>query len=207
MKVRTGFILCVATLTAACGDSQQADGPLAPADDGITGVDRALAEARGRSAADAGFTHGVLVRVDGTDYYLAGPPDGPDGASDIPGHSWVVGGNGQLQGKHVNTGPFGAPSWWSSDAGDGELLYLVHGVIDTWTPAKAAAYAERGYIHYHELVAVDGGDLHPDKVVWLRHIARTMFTLDGGPHPELSHQVTPGLDLEFVPNGMMPYDP
>ena len=154
-----------------------------------------------------GFEHGVVFEVDGDDYYMAGAPDGPDGAFDIPGHYWNVVGPRQLVAKHYNTGPFGAPQWWSSDAPDGELLYVVHAVIDTWSPEKAEAYASRGYIHYHELVNVDDGTLHPSKVAWLKHIARTSFTLDGGPHPELSHVVTPGIDYEFVPNGMMPYQP
>lgn len=154
-----------------------------------------------------GFIHGIVISVDGTDYYLDGPPDGEGGAKDIPGHYWVQAGPKQLVGKHVNTGPFGAASWWSSDAEDGELLYIVHAVIDTWTEEKALAYADRGYVHYHELVAVDGGARHPSKVVWLKHIARTSFTLDGGPHPELSHPVTPGIDYEFIPNGSTPYSP
>ncbi len=153
----------------------------------------------------AGFVHGITVDVDGEDYYLAGAPDGPGGAFDIPGHYWVQAGPRQLVGKHYNTGPFGAPSWWSSDAPDGELLYKVHGIIDTWTPEKAQRYASRGYIHYHELLKVSDGTLHPEKVVWLKHTARTHFTLDGGPHPEVSHEVTPGVDLEFVPNGTIPY--
>lgn len=154
-----------------------------------------------------GFVHGIVVNVDGVDYYLAGPPDGPNGATDIPGHYWVQAGPNQLVGKHFNEGPFGASQWWSSDAPDGELLYIVHAIIDTWSPEKAEAYAARGYIHYHELVSVTDGSLHPDKVVWLRHTARTSFTLNGGPHPELSHAVSPGLDLEFIPNGMVPYSP
>ena len=114
---------------------------------------------------------------------------------------------GQLQGKHYNTGPFGMSKWWSSDADDGELLYVVHGIIDVWTLETAEAYAARGYMHYHELVKVDGGAKHPEKVLWLRHTARTTFTLDGGPMPMFSHSVTPGVDFEFIPIGMMPYDP
>lgn len=153
-----------------------------------------------------GFVHGVVIEVDGTDYYFAGAPDGPDGEFDIPGHTWVVAGNGQLVGKHYNTGPFGAAQWWSSDAPDGAYLYKVHAIIDTWSLEKAEAYAARGYVHYHELVAVDGGALHPDKVVWLRHTARTSFTLDGGPHPPTDPPaVTPGVHYGFLPNYMMPY--
>ncbi len=83
----------------------------------------------------------------------------------------------------------------------------MHAIIDTWSSDKAAAYAARGYVHYHELRKVADGTHHPTKVVWLRHTARTHFTLDGGPHPELSHEVTPGIDYEFIPNGMMPYAP
>jgi hypothetical protein len=153
------------------------------------------------------FVHGIVVNVDGVDYYFAGAPDGPGGAFDIPGHYWVQASPKQLVAKHYNTGPFGAPQWWSSDVPDGELLYIVHAIIDTWSDEKAALYASRGYVHYHELVSVSDGLLHPTKVVWLKHIARTFFTLDGGPHPELSHEVTPGVDYEFVPNGMTPYSP
>lgn len=153
------------------------------------------------------FVHGIVIKVDGVDYYMAGAPDGPDGATDIPGHYWVQAGPNQVVAKHYNTGPFGAPQWWSSDAPDGELLYIVHGIIDTWTQEKAEQYASQGYVHYHELVSVADGSLHPTKVVWLKHTARTSFTLDGGPHPELSHEVTPGVDFEFIPNGMTPYNP
>lgn len=157
-------------------------------------------------AADA-FVHGVVVDVDGEAYYMAGAPAGPDGATDIPGHYWNMAGPRQLVAKHYNTGPFGAPQWWSSDAPDGELLYVVHAVIDTWSPEKAEAYTARGYIHYHELVSAADGTLHPTKIAWLKHTARTTFTLDGGPHPEFSHAVTPGIDYAFIPNGMTPYLP
>jgi selenium-binding protein 1 len=161
----------------------------------------------GGAATATGFVRGVVVTVDGEDYYLAGAPDAPGGAEDVPGHYWVNAGSGQLVGKHFNTGPFGVPSWWSSDAPNGELLYTVHGVVDTWSPLKAEAYASQGYVHYHELVSVEDGQLHPTTVVWLRHIARTSFTLDGGPMPEFAHQVTPGVDRDFIPNWSVPYDP
>jgi selenium-binding protein 1 len=154
-----------------------------------------------------GFTHGITIAVDGDDYYLAGAPDGPGGAIDVPGHYWVQAGPNQLVGRHYNTGPFGAEQWWSSDAPDGELLYVVHAIIDTWSVEKGEYYASRGYVHYHELVRVSDGTLHPSKVVWLRHTARTSFNLDGGPHPEFGHEVTPGVDYEFMPNWMMPYSP
>jgi len=125
---------------------------------------------------------------------------------DVPGHEWVILSSNAIYGKHYNTGPFGAENWWSSDAEDGELLYTVVGIIDEWTEAKAERYAERGYVHYHELVSVDEGELHPEKVVWLKHKARTSFTLDGGPHPEMAgHEVTPGTDYNFLPNYMQPY--
>jgi hypothetical protein len=109
--------------------------------------------------------------------------------------------------QHYNTGPFGQSRWWSSDAPDGARLYTVHAIIDTWTPEKAEGYASRGYVHYHELVRVSDGALHPTKVVWLKHTARTSFTLDGGPHPEFAHEVTPGVDNEFIPNWSTPYSP
>ncbi len=154
-----------------------------------------------------GFVHGIIVAVDGEDYYLAGAPDGPGDATDVPGHYWVMAGPTQLVGKHYNTGPFGAPQWWSSDAPDGELLYIAHARIDTWSEEKAEHYASRGYTHYHELQRVSDDELHPTKVVWLKHTARTFFTLDGGPAPQFAHEVTPGVDGEFIPNWSTPYSP
>ena len=155
----------------------------------------------------SGFTRGIVINVDGADFYLAGAPDAPGGALDVPGHYWVQAGPDKIVGKHFNTGPFGAPQWWSSDAADGEFLFKVDGIIDTWTLDKAADYAARGYVHYHELVQVsDGTTKHPDKVVWLQHKASKNFYLDGGPHPEFAHYVKNGrIDYEFMPNWQMPY--
>jgi len=158
----------------------------------------------------SGFVHGIIVNLDGEDYYFAGAPDGPNGEFDIPGHAWVQAGPNMLVGKHYNTGPFGAEQWWSSDAPNGEYLYKVHAIIDTWTQEKAEMYADRGYVHYHEFVTVTNGTLHPDKVAWLKHTARTSFTLDGGPgapNPPYQHEVTPGVDYLFPVNGLMPYNP
>lgn len=167
----------------------------------LAAVPLALASAGG----PGGFEHAPVIDVDGEDYYPAGAPDGPDGATDVPGHVWQQAGRNRLVGKHFNTGPFGASEWWSSDAGDGELLYVVNGIIDTWSPEQAESYARRGYLHYHHLLSVADGTLHPSKVMWLKHTAVGSFTLDGGPHPEFAHEVTPGVDTEFIPNGMMPY--
>ncbi len=153
------------------------------------------------------FVHGIAVTIDGEDYYFAGAPDGPNGEVDVPGHYWAAAGKTQFVGKHYNTGPFGAPQWWSSDAPDGELLFIVHGIIDTWTAEKAQRYAARGYTHYHEFVKVSDGSHHPTLVVWLKHTARTSFTLDGGPAPQFAHAVTPGVDYEFIPNFANPYNP
>lgn len=162
-----------------------------------------------------GFIHGIVVDIDGIDYYFDGAPDGPNGAIDVPGHSWVQSGPNRLVGKHYNTGPAGAPQWWSSDAPNGELLYIVHAIIDEWSMMKAKHYHARGFVHYHEFVEVsDGTTLHPAKVVWLKHTAVTSFTLDRGPKGQgldfpapYTHQVTPGVDMEFPNNGMMTYNP
>ncbi len=154
-----------------------------------------------------GFMHGIVITVDGEDYYLAGPADGMNGEMDVPGHHWVMAGKNKLVGKHYNTGPFGASSWWSSDASDGEFLYKVDAIIDEWTMEKAGSYASRGFVHYHELARVSDGMPHPSKVIWLKHIARTTFTFDGGPNPGTPRMVTPGVDHDFMPNGMMPYTP
>lgn len=154
-----------------------------------------------------GFTHGAVINVDGEDYYMDGPPDGLNGATDIPGHHWVQAGPNKVVGKHYNTGPFEAASWWASMEDDGAQLYKVDGIIDEWTMEKAESFSQRGYIHYHELVKISNGMHHATKVVWLKHIAVKEFYLDGGPHPELSHDVSPGLDLDFIPNWDMPYMP
>jgi hypothetical protein len=158
-------------------------------------------------ASAEGYTHAPVLDVDGVDYYMAGAPDGLDGATDIPGHYWVQAGPDMVVGKHYNTGPGGLSSWWSSDAPDGAFLWKVEGIFDTWSLEKAAYYASRGYVHYHELVSVSDGEEHPTKVVWLKHTAVSSFYFDRGPHPELGHEVTPGVDYDFIPNGLMPYTP
>ena len=152
--------------------------------------------AQAASGGPGGFKYAPVIDVDGDEYTTA-----------IPGHYWQQTGPNRIVAKHYNTGPGGAAQWWSTDAPDGELLYMVHGIIDTWSPEKAKSYASRGYTHYHELVK-DGVE-HPTKVVWLKHTAVATFTLDGGPPPArpFGHEVTPGPDLEFIPNGMMPYNP
>lgn len=154
-----------------------------------------------------GFTHAPILIIDGEEYYMAGAPDGPGGATDIPGHFWVQAGKNRVVGKHYNTGPFGASQWWTSDAPDSAFLFEVNGIIDTWSVEKAAAYAARGYVHYHEMLRVSDGAEHPSKVVWLKHTAVSSFNFDGGPHPELAHNVTPGVDFDFIPNGFKPYSP
>ncbi len=150
-------------------------------------------------AAGNGFTHRILLDVDGEGYYLKGMPVGTDGASDIPGHYWNQTGPDRLVGKHYNTNYF-----WSPDADNGEYLYSVSGIIDEWTLENAEIYASRGYVHYHEMVSADTGDLHPSKVVFLKHTARTSFTFD---HMGHNYEVTPGIDLMFPNNYMMPYTP
>ncbi len=168
---------------------------------------------RARVFARGGFVHGIIVNLDGEDYYLDGAPDGPDGAYDVPGHTWVMAGKNQLIGKHYNTGPSGLTNGWSSDAPDGAYLYKVHGIIDTWSQVKAERYYTRGYVHYHEFIKVSDSSEHPTKVLWLKHTARTTFTLDrgpafwmGNPTPP-SHEVTPGIDYEFPNNSFNPYTP
>jgi hypothetical protein len=159
-----------------------------------------------------GWVRGIVLTVDGKDYYMVGAPDAPSGAYDIPGHSWMQTAPNRVVGLHYNTGPFGAPSWWATQETDGKLLFTVEGIIDTWSPGKARRYARLGYVHYHELRLVEdssmGGTLHPRKVVWLRHTALDSFLLDGGPHPpEPPLEMTPGIAYNFLPNWDRPYSP
>ncbi|MHA1945213.1 MAG: hypothetical protein ACXAC6_11105 [Candidatus Hodarchaeales archaeon] len=164
--------------------------------------------AKSGNSYNRGFTQGIVVPIDGEDYYLAGPPIGPNGENDVPGHYWVQAGPRGLIGKHYNEGPFGMPSWWSSDAPDGALLFIVIGRINSWSPEIAEKMVDRGYVHYHEFIRVSDGALHPTKVLWLKHIAVRSFTLDGGPNPGAGvHYVTPGVDYDFLNNWMNPYNP
>jgi selenium-binding protein 1 len=155
-----------------------------------------------------GFSRHPVFVFDGIEYYWEGAPDGPNGEKDVPGHYWVKAGPRELVAKHYNTGPFGAPQWWSSDAPDGELLYMASVIIDEWTPEKAADYFARGYTHYHEFVQVsDKTTKHPTLVGWFKHTARTTFTRDRGPRPDPDNLVTPGIDYNFIPNWDVPYAP
>lgn len=211
MKLQVLLLLGLsAGLISAC---QKETDSLLEEDVLIVNEESALKSANSNSN-DAGFVHGIKIEIDGAMYYFAGAPDGANGAIDVPGHSWVQAGKNRVVGKHYNTGPFGAPRWWSSDAADGALLYIVNGIIDTWNPEIAEDYASRGYVHRHEFVPVNGGSAHLTKVIWLKHTAVTSFTLNGGPGDHLpeyplpydapyTHPVTPGVDLAFPNNYFM----
>ena len=179
-----------------------------------------------------GFTHRVQVRLNGSFWYMLAPelqlPNSPaqvGQAQDLPGHCWKVGpplGNKpRLIGKHFNTGPLiagGPPRFWSSTAGSHQQLYWVDALIDRWSPRIAQEKATQGYVHYHELVKVGRGCLHPRLVLWFRHSAIEKFSFDGGPPPVLPdgtlfrprnvpHDVLPGIDHNFPPNYDIPYQP
>jgi len=156
------------------------------------------------------FVHGIVVKIDGKPYYFGGPEDNGDGSQDVPGHSWVKVGRHHYIGHHENTGPAIDPeSWWSSDAGDGELLYVVEARIDSWSEVKAAKYYAQGFVHYHHLVSKKTKHPHPKKVAWLKHVAVKSFTFDGGPmhHDHTAYSVEPGVDFKLMPNWQMPYNP
>ena len=159
-------LLLVGTLTAAaCAGPAGSPGPAGP--QGEAGPAGPMGEAV-MSGIPEPYTHGIVVDIDGEDYYFDGPADAMNGGKDIPGHYWVQLDASNLQRLHYNTGPAMAPNWWSSDAGDGVLLYTVGAIIDTWTQDNAKSYAAMGYIHYHELVKVSDGSPHPSKIIWLR---------------------------------------
>jgi len=157
------------------------------------------------------FIHGITIKIDHHRYYFAGPPDGVNGASDVPGHTWLRVGKNRYLGKHFNTGPFGTPSYWSSDAGDGALLYAMEAIIDTWSETKALQYFMRGFVHYHTLVNAETNLLHPKKVAWFKHVAVKRFEFDGAGPLSFSgieaYTVMPGVDYQMAPNWDTPYTP
>ncbi|VAW86889.1 hypothetical protein MNBD_GAMMA17-768 [hydrothermal vent metagenome] len=157
------------------------------------------------------FVHGIEIKLHGQSYYFAGPPDGENGATDVPGHEWLRVGKHRLIGKHYNTGPFGAPNFWSSDAGDGALLYIMDAVIDRWTEKKALQYYMKGFAHYHMLINTKTGERHPNRVVWFKHVAVKDFTFDGAGPLAFggieAYSVTAGVDYKMTPNWDTPYNP
>ncbi len=177
-----------------------------------------------------GFLHGIVIDLgDGEDWYFKGGfppwvdpwPNSPGigsevNAIDVPGHTWVQTAY-RVEGRHYNTGPYNpsmemaVPKFWTSDADNGVLLFVVDGIIAPWTLEISEKMASLGYVHYHELVRYDAiGGLwveHPTYVVWLKHTAIRSFDFNGGPRPDLGHLVTPGVDYEFMPNWMNPYIP
>ncbi len=118
----------------------------------------------------------------------------------------------------------GRPGWDTDDfvpaadtEEDAELLYHADGIIEEYDEDRAEELAEKGYVHYHELVHEETGEEHPEKVVWLKHTAVTSFWFDGGPpfapdfyegrEAEYPYRVDPGIDYDFLPNWDDVYDP
>ena len=154
------------------------------------------------------FTHGIVVNLDGVGYYFDGPADGVNGTKDAPGHYWWQDAPRHVYGLHYNIGPFGEKQWWSSDAKDKELLYVVDVIIAPWTNKTAYEFAKQGYVHYHELVRTDNGEKHPELVAWFKHVAVPAgFILDKGPMSEDKHIVGAGIDYRFLNNYFIPYNP
>jgi hypothetical protein len=204
-------VLLLLGLTAGIISACQKETDYLLEEDALTVNEESALKSAHSNSNDAGFVHGIEIELDGEMYFFKGAPDGENGAIDVPGHYWVLAGKNRVVGKHFNTGPFEMSNWWSSDAKDGAYLYMVNGIIDTWSLEKAEAYYSRGYVHYHEFVLVaDGTTEHPEKVIWLKHTAVTSFTLDGGPGapgPLYEHEVTPGIDFEFPNNSFTAYNP
>lgn len=159
------------------------------------------------------FVHGIEIKLHNQTFYFAGTPVGENGATDIPGHQWIRVGKHRLIGRHYNTGPAGSgiPNFWSSDADDGSLLYIMDAVIDRWTEKKSLQYYMKGFIHYHMLINAETGLPHPTRVVWFKHVAVQDFTFDGAGPLALSgieaYTVTPGVDYRIAPNWDTPYNP
>ena len=155
------------------------------------------------------FEYGIIITVNGQDYYFAGPPIGPGAPErDVPGHAWVQADPYQIVAKHYNVGPFDAPSWWATNEPNGVLLYMVHGIIMTppgeLTETEAQHFKDQGYVHAHELLYADDPNVYEvneDLAVYLKHTAVRKFNFNGGPAaPGSNHLVTPGIDYQFIPN-------
>ena len=166
------------------------------------------------------YEHGLAVDLgDGIDWYFAGPGSESPMFSliDVPGHTWQQTGHDRIKGLHYNVGPMGMASWWAAGEEDGILLFVVDGRIAPWNEKIANKMAEKGYVHYHELVQVVGFnettgmpifEEHPSLVVWLKHTGVREFYFDGGPMAPMSnHYVYKAVDYLFMPNYFMPYSP
>jgi len=151
---------------------------------------------------ESSFTDTIVINIDDEDYTLE---DMTEGAQGLPGHEWLKISDTEYFALHHNVGPDEADKWWATDTDNDELLYVANVVIDLWTAEKAEDYAERGYVYYRPLVHTEEGTRHPELVAWFQHIAIESFNLDGGPQPLLGHEVTPGIDMLFLPNWSTPY--
>lgn len=133
------------------------------------------------------YIHGIPVEIDGQSWYFVGPGsiEPPDNVTDIPGHTWKQVSEYHVKGYHYNVGPHMVPAgtpWWATDESYGILLFVVDCRIAPYKEEIVNTMAQKGYIHYHELVDSDG-DVHPELVAWLKHTAARDFTFDGGPEP------------------------
>jgi len=152
------------------------------------------------------FVHGIALDIDGMTLYFKGPGS-VEGAIDVPGHTWVQTGFDRVKGRHYNVGPWMAPAGtprWATQEPYGVLLFVVDGIIDV--PPDDLSYdreqwlKDHGYVHFHELVDSDSVESE-DYVVYLKHTAVRSFYFDGGPMaPGSNHDVTPGIDYNFMPN-------
>lgn len=151
----------------------------------------------------SGFVHGLAVKIDGETWYFKGPGS-VEGAIDVPGHTWKQTSATEVEGKHYNVGPAMAAEkpWWATGEPYGELLFEIHGVIAPadLPEARAEDLKSKGYIHRHEFVDSAGNE-HPTQLIYLKHTGVREFGFNGGPKaPKSDHQVSRGVDYNFMPN-------
>jgi hypothetical protein len=155
----------------------------------------------------AAFEHGIALDIDGETWYFRGPGSVDPAAHDVPGHTWVQTGPYHVVGRHYNVGPFDAAgeSWWAPGEPYGVLLFKVDGIIapppDDLDEKYADHLQKKGYVHVHELIDEDGM-MSEEMAVYLKHTAVRHFYFDPQmPMPmQVDHEVTPGIDFEFMPN-------
>lgn len=155
------------------------------------------------------FIHGITFKVDNQYYNFSGSPDGSNGEQDLPGHHWIQTDKKSFVGLHYNTGPFGAPKWWSSDTENAALLWVLEAKVDIWTQANAVKYFSRGFASYVPIINVVTGIAHPRKVAWLKHVSIRNFTFDGSEplafSGKIPHTVLKGIDFEIDLNWNIQY--
>jgi len=148
------------------------------------------------------FVDATATMVDYTDYYTDYPPDVSSSTKGVLEQKWHRITPDQVVSWRYNTGPFDEIQWWSGNAGQGKLVYGVHGIVYTAPLDNTVWYFSPKYAHYHKPVTIPV-ERYPPRLPDSYMSCRPSFMLGAQSLAEMGHAAIPPGQLRANPQASL----